>query len=290
MPFFGVLEGSITVAYDYRLLDVTLDRGVCHVTISNPPINLVTVELFSELAAFAQEVEADTEVRAVVLKSADPDFFLAHFDVAAIIDFPTDSEPERSQQLNDYHLMCERFRTMPKATICQIEGRVGGGGSELALSCDMRFGVAGKTRICQMEVPLGILPGGTGTQRLPRLLGRGRALEVILGGDDLDAETACEWGYLNRIFPAAEIEPFVTALAYRIASFPAEAISMAKASVDAAELPLQDGLIEEAWLFQRTLRTQGAQRNMRRFLEIGGQTREGELQVGTLAGQLGERD
>lgn len=278
------------MAYEYKLLDITLDRGVCFATISNPPINLVSLELFGELAAFAQEVEADASVRAVVLRSADPDFFLAHFDVAALIAMPTDGEPERSPQLNDYHLMCERFRTMPKATICQIEGRVGGGGSELALSCDMRFGVRGKTRICQMEVPLGILPGGTGTQRLPRLIGRGRALEVILAGDDLDAETACEWGYLNRIFPADAIGPFVDQLAYRIASFPPQAVALAKASVDAAELPLQDGMVEEAYLFQRTLRTEGAQRNMRRFLEIGGQTREGELEVGTLAGRLGDAD
>ncbi len=278
------------MAYDYRLLDVEIERGVCTVTISNPPINLLTLELFGELAALAQQVEADDAVRAVVLRSADPDFFLAHFDVAALIDMPVEGEPERSPRLNDFHLMCERFRTMPKATICQIEGRVGGGGSELALSCDMRFGVVGKTRICQMEVPLGILPGGTGTQRLPRLIGRGRALEVILGGDDLDAETACQWGYLNRIFPADAIGPFVSQLAARIASFPPEAVQLAKASVDAAELPLHDGLVEEAWLFQRSLRTDGAQRNMRRFLEIGGQTRQGELEVGTLAGRLGEQE
>ncbi|TVS17444.1 MAG: enoyl-CoA hydratase/isomerase family protein [Gammaproteobacteria bacterium] len=277
------------MAYDYERIRVELDRGVCFATLDNPPINLITADLYRELAAFAAEVEADDEVRAVVLKSANKDFFLAHFDVEAILAFPVDTPAQREVELNDYHLMCERFRAMPKATICQIEGRVGGGGSELALSCDMRFGVKERTVICQMEVPLGILPGGTGTQRLPRLLGRGRALEIILGGDDIDARTACEWGYLNRIFKRREIEPFVTRLARRIASFPADAVRRAKASVDAAERPLRDGLLEEAYQFQELLRTDGAQANMRRFLEIGGQTRKGELEVGRLGGKLGTK-
>lgn len=276
------------MAYDYQRLHVEIDRAVCFATIDNPPINLINRELFAELAAFSSEVAADEQVKVVVLKSADPDFFLAHFDVGTILRFPTDTPAERQPNLNDYHLMCERFRSMPKATICQIEGRVGGGGSELAMACDMRFGVKKRTRICQMEVPLGILPGGTGTQHLPRLVGRGRALEIILGGDDIDAKTACRWGYLNRIFKRREIEPFVTALAYRIASFPATAIARAKTAVDAAELPLQEGMLEEAYQFQALLRSSGAQRNMRRFLEIGGQTREGELEVGRLGGRLGE--
>ena len=193
----------------------------------------------------------------------------------------------RTDELGAYHLMCERFRTMPKATIAQIEGRVGGGGSELASSFDMRFGVRGKTKINQMEVPLGILPGGSGTQRLPRLVGRGRALEIILAGDDLDAETAEQWGYLNRALYADQIGPFVISLARRIASFPPEAVRLAKASVDAADMPLKEGLLEEAYLFQQLMRTDDAQRNMKRFLEIGGQTREGELEVNELSRRLG---
>jgi enoyl-CoA hydratase/carnithine racemase len=276
------------MAYDYELLRVEIDAGVCFTTIDNPPINLITPALYAELAAFAAEVEVDDSVRVVVLKSADPDFFLAHFDVEAILAFPIDTPAERDPVLNDYHVMCERFRCMGKATIAQIEGRVGGGGSELALSCDMRFGVKGRTKICQMEVPLGILPGGTGTQRLPRLIGRGRAMEVILGGDDLDAKTAEAWGYLNRALKAAEIGPFVAKLARRIASFPAEAVSLAKQSVDAAGLPLHEGLVEEAYLFQCLIRTEGAQRNMKRFLEIGGQTRKGELKVGALGARTAQ--
>ncbi len=276
------------MAYDYDLLDVDIDGRVATVTVSNPPINLISVPLYLELARLGAELRSDPDLTVVVMKSADPDFFLAHFDVEAILSFPVDGEAQRSEELSEYHVMCERFRTMDKVTIAQIEGRVGGGGSELASSFDMRFGVRGRTKINQMEVPLGILPGGTGTQRLPRLVGRGRALEIVLGGDDLDAETAERWGYLNRIFEPDEIGEFVDALARRIASYPVEAVRLAKEAVLGAESPVHHGLASEAYLFQRLLRTQGAQHNMRRFLEIGGQTREGELRMGELCAELGK--
>jgi enoyl-CoA hydratase/carnithine racemase len=177
---------------------------------------------------------------------------------------------------------------MPKATIAKVAGRVGGGGSELAASCDMRFGLLGRTVVNQMEVPLGILPGGTGTQRLPRLVGRGRAMEIILGGDDLDAATAERWGYLNRAFAtAAELDAHVEGLARRIASYPPTAVALAKAATLAAEPDWLPGLVEEAYLFERLLRTPEAAPAMRRFLELGGQTREGELGVGELNRQIG---
>ncbi len=275
------------MAYDFSRIRIEHDAGVCFATIDNPPCNIVTLELFAELAELAATVADDDAVRVLVLRSANPDFFLAHFDVEAILAFPTDTPAQRARTLNDYHLMCETLRTMGKATICQIEGRVGGGGSELSMACDMRFGVRGRTIVCQMEVPLGILPGGTGTQHLPRLVGRNRALEVILGGDDLDAENAERWGWLNRAFEPGEIGPFVDALARRIASFPPEAVRLAKASVDAAEGPLESGMLEEAWNFQRLLRTDAAQENMRRFMAAGGQTPEVERRVGAAAGELG---
>jgi enoyl-CoA hydratase/carnithine racemase len=276
------------MAYDYELLNVAVEGRLATVIVSNPPINLITLPLYMELVALSEELAADPDLTVVVMKSADPDFFLAHFDVEAILMFPTDEPAERSEVLTDFHGMCERFRTMDKVTIAQIEGRVGGGGSELAASFDMRYGVRDKTRINQMEVPLGILPGGSGTQRLPRLLGRGRALEVILGADDLDAETAERWGYLNRIFEADAIDGFVSALARRIANFPPPAVRLAKRSADAAGTDPREGLIEEAYLFQQLLRTAEAPVAMRRFLEIGGQTREGELKVNELAGRLAD--
>jgi enoyl-CoA hydratase/carnithine racemase len=277
------------MAYEgYKLLRIAREGRIVSAVVDNPPINLITLELYGELARLSQELEADAEALVFVLKSANPDFFLAHFDVAAILSFPVDQPARRGGAgENAYHAMCERFRVMDKVTIAQIEGRVGGGGSELSMSFDMRFGVVGKTIVNQMEVPLGILPGGTGTQRMPRLIGRHRALEVILGGIDLDAATAERWGYLNRALPAGEIGPYVDALARRIASFPPEAVRLAKQAVNAADKPLDEGLVEESFLFQQLIRTESGRRNMARFLEIGGQTPEGERRVGELNAKLG---
>ncbi len=274
--------------YDFELLTVETAGRVATVTIDNPPANVITMALLAELDRLSSQLKADTDLTVVVMRSADPEFFLAHFDVAAILERPTGFEPQRDSQLKPFHALCERFRTMNKIVIAQIEGRVGGGGSELSASMDMRFGVRGKTKINQMEVPLGIIPGGTGTQRLPRLMGRGRALELILGGDDLDAETAERWGYLNRIFEPNEIGPFVDRLARRIASFPPTAVRQAKTAVNQSERPWLEGLFEEAFLFEQLLRTDGARRNMQHFLEIGGQTRDGELRMDELCAALGD--
>jgi enoyl-CoA hydratase/carnithine racemase len=276
------------MAYEgYQRLRIAAQGRIVTATIDNPPINLITRELYGELARLAQELEADDGALVFVLKSADPDFFLAHFDVEAILSMPTDVPPARAAwDANAWHVMCERFRTMDKVTIAQIEGRVGGGGAEIGASFDMRFGALGRTIINQMEVPVGILPGGTGTQRLPRLLGRGRALEVILGGVDLDAETAERWGWLNRALPPADVGPFVGALARRIAGFPPQAVRLAKRAVLAAEPAPHQGLAEESFLFQQLIRTDEGRRAMRRFLDLGGQTREGELKVAEISGAI----
>jgi enoyl-CoA hydratase/carnithine racemase len=278
------------MAYEnYKVISVEIRGKVAYATINNPPINLITAPLLDDLVRLSNELEADQNLLVVVLRSANPDFFIAHFDVAAILEFPTDKPARHEDYANAfYHDMCERFRLMDKITIAQIEGRAGGGGSELAMSFDMRFGVRGKTIINQMEVPLGILPGGTGTQRLPRLIGRNRAIEVILGGIDLDAETAERWGYLNRVFDAGQIAPYVEWLAQRIASFPVEAVRLTKQAINSAEKPLAEGLRDESYLFQQLVRTESGRRNMRKFLEIGGQTREGELRIGELNGRLGK--
>src|SRR5216110_2701353 len=269
---------------EYRCLRVRLDRGVAFVTIDHPPINLLDVALMRELDGIGKELEGDDAVRVVVFDSADPDFFIAHADVALIRQLPT-SAP-RPTTLGFFHAMVERFRTMPKATIGKIEGRARGGGSEFLLSLDMRFGALGRAILAQPEVALGIIPGGSGTQRLPRLVGRSRALEIVLGCEDLPAELAERYGYLNRALPAAELGPFVERLARRIASFPAEAIALAKASVNAAELPTVEGLLEEAHYFNQSLATRAAQERMQRFLALGGQTREVELDLGGLVERL----
>ncbi len=272
---------------DFALLHIQRDAGVAFVTIDAPPINVMTPALFRELAKFSVLAAGDDSMRVVVLRSDNPDFFIAHFDVTAILGFPTEGPAERPAEHAGFHLMCERYRTMPKVTIVEIAGRVGGGGSELSMSCDMRFGALDQTVINQMEVPIGILPGGTGTQRLPRLVGRGRAMEVILGGVDLDARNAEQWGYLNRALPADQLRPFVTDLAYRIAKFPPQAVALAKQAVNAAdELPLREGLFEEQYLFQQLMRTPQAKPAMEQFMELGGQTREGEMRVAHLVAEI----
>jgi enoyl-CoA hydratase/carnithine racemase len=271
----------------YTLIDVQRDGPLVTATVNNPPINLITMALFGELARLGEELEADPAALVFVLKSADPDFFLAHFDVAALIAM-ADAPAPPTDDANAYHAMCHRFRTMNKVTIAQIEGRVGGGGAELSMNFDMRFGVIGKTVISQMEVPIGILPGGTGTQNLPRLVGRARAMEIILGGIDVDAETAERWGWLNRALPANAIDAHVDALARRIASFPADAVRLAKQSVNSATLPMAEGCQQEADLFQTLLFSNPARHAMRRFLELGGQTRDGELRVAEISGAVAQ--
>ena len=254
----------------YKLIRVEVRGKVAYATVNNPPINLITLSLYEEFARLSAELDADPDLLVFVLRSANPDFFLAHFDVAAILEFPIDKPARHEDYANAfYHDMCERFRLMNKVTIAQIEGRAGGGGSELAMSFDMRFGVRGRTCINQMEVPLGILPGGTGTQRMPRLIGRNRAMEIIMGGIDLDAETAERWGYLNRTFEPGQIGPYVEWLANRIASFPVEAVRLTKQAINSSDKPLGEGLRDESYLFQQLCRTESGRRNMRKFLEVG---------------------
>lgn len=275
------------MTYTYQSIATNLHGGVLTATLNSPPINVMTGEFYSDLVAFTLEVEQDDAVRVLVFESADPDFFIAHFDVELILTFPVDKPAVKSDDLSDFHLMCERVRTMPKATIAKIAGRVGGGGSEFSAACDMRFGLIGKTIVNQMEVPLGILPGGGGTQHLPRLMGRGRAMEMILGAIDLDAETAERWGYLNRAFSSMqELDEYVDNLAHRMALWPKEALALAKQSILNAELPIEDGLKEEAYLFQKTLRYPEAQRNMKLAMEMGAQTREGEMRIAELCEEV----
>lgn len=271
----------------YECLRVRVDRGVAWVTIDHPPINLFDRALMLDIHHVGKELAANPDVRVVVFDSANPDFFIAHADVELIQKMPAEPPP-KATTLGFFHAMVERFRTMPKVSIAKLEGRARGGGSEFVLSLDMRFGALGRAILSQPEVALGILPGGSGTQRLPRLVGRGRALEIVLGCEDFPADLAERYGYLNRALPPAELGPFVERLAYRIASFPAEAIALAKASINAAELPTPEGLLEEAHLFNQSVATPAARKRMQQFLECGGQTREGELDLGRMVAGLSD--
>jgi enoyl-CoA hydratase/carnithine racemase len=244
--------------------------------------------LGAELVRLAGEILADDEVRVTVFDSANPEFFIAHFDVNVLIMLGGQPIPP-SLELNDLCKVTEAFRRMPKVSIAKVEGRARGGGSEFVLGLDMRFGAIGKAVFAQTEVGVGIIPGGGGTQRLPRLLGQGRALEVVLGCGDFPAELAERYGYINRALPPDELTPFVENLAYRIATFPPEAIALAKKSVqNAEEMSIVEGLWEETILFAQSLQTAPAQARMKKFMEIGGQTREVELETEKLVEVLGQ--
>ena len=278
------------MSYDYPHLTVTVTDGVAVVLIDNPPINLMTSTLFRSLAKVSVQLSEDDAVRVVVLRSANPEFFIAHFDVEAILDFPVDGEAVVEDELGGFDRMCETYRTMDKVTIAELRGRVGGGGAELSAACDMRFGDSETFMWNQMEVPLGILPGGGGTQRIPRLIGIGRAMEVVLGADDIDAETAERWGFLNRSVRGSMLSAHVDQLAKRIASFPPAAVREAKRSVRASvDRSLEDGLKYESYLFQVLLRDADAQPAMRQYLDASGQTRDVELRIGDVMGELFDR-
>jgi enoyl-CoA hydratase/carnithine racemase len=279
------------MAYEnYQFLKIRVHRGVAFVTIDHPPINLLTLELAAELVQLAGEILADEEVKVTVFDSANPDFFIAHFDVNVLVMLGGQPLPP-TPELNDLVKATEIFRRMPKVSIAKIEGRTRGGGSEFVLGLDMRFGAIGKAVLGQPEVGVGIIPGGGGTQRLPRLMSQARALEVVLGCADFTAEMAERYGYINRALPPDELTPFVEDLAYRIASFPAEAIAFGKKSVqNADEMSVVEGLWEETLLFVQSIQSAPAQARMKRFMELGGQTREVELDMQNLVKVLGEAD
>ena len=263
---------------EHEGLHVDVDDGVAFVTLDHPPVNLFDGVLVGSLWELAGQLADDDRVRAVVVRSADPEFFIAHADLALIQALPRDRR-DRPEQLEFIHVFMERWRTLPQVTIAQLEGRARGGGSEFALSLDLRFGAVGRAILGQPEVAVGILPGGSGTQRLPRLVGRARALEVVLGCEDFDAELAERYGYINRALPVDELGPFVDRLARRIAAFPPHAVRLAKRAVDGAVGPLEDGLLDEAHCFNLTLADPDLDARMEGALAGGAQTREGEMDL-----------
>lgn len=256
---------------DYVTLRVSVGDGVAFVTIDHGELNLMDLAMLADLDRVGRQLEVDPAVRAVVLQSANPDFFVAHADIHAITAMPR-TPPAREEPLGWVHAVLDRFRTMPKATIAKIQGLCRGGGSELALACDMRFAETGRAVLCQPEVGVGIIPGAGGSVRLPRLVGRGRALEIILGCCDMPAIDAERYGYVNRALPAGEIDLFVERLAYRIASFPAEAIALAKRAccVDRDELLAE--LAREERIFLESAHCPAARQRMAAALASGMQT------------------
>ena len=258
-------------------LTTRIEDGVAWVTIDHPPTNLFDLELMLAFDSVSRSLAEDEAVRVVVVDSADPDIWIAHADVSLILQMP-DADPP-ADEVGFFHAIGERFRTMPKATIALIEGIARGGGAETALGFDMRFGTIGRTVLGFPETLLGIMPGGGGTQRLPRVVGRARALEVILGGLDVDAETAERWGWLNRAFAGeGEARAHVESLARRIASTPALAMRVAKESIDVGVGVSPDpGLIREAQLFRTLAWSPEGRALMQAYLDRDGQSRESEI-------------
>ena len=271
------------VSEDYRLIHVALRDGVCRATIDHPPINLLDIPLLTEIDRLLREVAVDGEVRVLLVDSADPEFFIAHADVSLVQHLPaftTGEDTGLHAELSFFHDMTERLRTLPKATIAVVEGVCRGGGCEFAMAFDLRYAALGTTVLGHPEVSVGIIPGGGGTQRLPRLIGRGRALEVILGCMDVDAATAEAWGYVDRALPADELRRFVDGLAGRIASSPLTAIAAAKRAVDVAldeSVDVATGLRIEDQLLRETLAEPVARRRLRAIIDAGAQTRNFEL-------------
>ena len=266
---------------DYKCFRFAFESGVAFVSIDHRPINLLDEVLSQEFDRLGRELEVDDGVRVVVLQSALPDFFIAHSGLGRVGAASKVVSHTRSFRLTQ--MIGERFRNMPKATIAKIEGRARGGGSEIALAMDMCFAAIGKAIFGHPEVAIGLVPGGA-TQRLPRLMGRGRALEVLLGCNDFSAELAERYGYVNRALPANELTPFVEKLARRIASFPAHAIAHAKAAVDAGAFSsIAEGLLVEAHESDLSVASDVTQARVKEVLKVGAETYESELDMDYLS-------
>ncbi|MEU9988570.1 enoyl-CoA hydratase/isomerase family protein [Streptomyces sp. NPDC048045] len=271
---------------DYRYFRFAFDSGVAFVTLDYPPINLLDEFLSPEFDRLGREIEADENVRVVVLQSAIPEFFIAHSGLGRVGAAP--SAVSRTPSFRLTQMIGERFRNMPKVSIAKIEGRARGGGSEIALAMDMRFAALGKAIFGQPEVAMGLVPGGGSTQRLPLLMGRGRALEVLLGCDDIPADVAELYGYINRALPPDEMTPFVEKLAHRIASFPPHAIAHAKAAVDAGVYgSLPEGLLVEAHESDLSVASDVTKARIKEVMKVGAETFEGELEMNFLTNLSG---
>jgi enoyl-CoA hydratase/carnithine racemase len=263
---------------DYSCFRIRFDSGIAFVSIDHPPINLLDDVLSKEFDRLGRELETDESVRVVVVQSALPDFFIAHSGLGRVGAASKTVSHTRSFRLTQ--MIGERFRNMPKVTIAKVEGRARGGGSEIALAMDMSFAALGKAVFSQPEAAVGLVPGGGSTQRLPRLMGRGRALEVLLGCNDFSAELAERYGYINRALPADELTAFVEALAHRIASFPAHTIAHVKAAVDRGAFgSLAEGLLVEAHESDLSVASEVTQARVAEALRVGAETYEGELEM-----------
>lgn len=249
--------------YDsFTTFGVRIEHAVAWVTFDYPPVNIQGLTMLADLNRLAQKLEADDGVKVAVFQSARPEIFVAHADTEFLKEMSGKAVARDEVRLLDLQVVLERISKLPQATIAKIEGFARGGGHEFALACDMRFAARGKARFMQMEVGMGILPCGGGASRMARQVGLGRALEIVLGARDFDADEAEAYGTINRALDADEIGPFVEALANRIALWPGASINATKQAVyESIDRPIGEALRAEAyWLYQATSQTPALER------------------------------
>ena len=257
------------------------------VTFNHPPLNIFGPDMLPQLNAIITALETDAHVKVVVIDSAVEGFFLTHYNFVAPLEETTRLPPGPTglQQLPD---MLVRLSRAPVVSIVAIRGRATGVGSELALASDMRFASREQAILSQWEVGAGLVPGGGPMARLPRLIGRGRALEVLLGADDIRGDVAERYGYVNRALPDAELDAFVDALATRIASFDKQAIAETKRLVNRNSLPPDAEIAPEWDAFLASLGRPAAQARIRMLFERGfHQPGDVETRLGYHVGLLG---
>jgi len=268
----------------FETISVRKEGAVLFVEINAPPMNLLGPELVRDLVSLIQRAEADEAIRVLVFKSADPDYFISHVDVARIKQYREEAAKltgEASIGLLFRHLSASRL-----VTIAQIEGRVRGVGSEFALACDMRFAARESAIFGQFEPAFGVIPGAGAAQHLARLMGRARALEVMLSAEDYDAGLAERYGWINRALPADEIEGFVNSLAHRIARFPAAGQIVVKNRVNAIALAPAEEIRRDSDLFLEGVRSPEFQDRTQAAMKRGFQTRDAEMNLAQLLGDL----
>src|SRR2546425_3919213 len=253
-----------------------------------PPFNIVDATIFEGLQDLLARMDAAPSLRVVVFESGNPEFYLAHFDLTGNMgNITTAVGPTGLPILMDTFV---RLTKSPVVSIAKIRGCVRGVSSEFVLACDMRFASRENTRLGQPEVGVGVNPGGGATERLPLLVGRGRALEIVLGANDFDGDTAERYGYVNRALPDAELDGFVDVLARRIASFDRRAITAAKNLINQVSLPPVDCLLDALNSFTTALTWPEAQQRFQALFNRGlGQPGEMENRFGELLATLVNR-
>jgi len=231
------------------------------ITFSNPPINMFVPATIVELRALMTELEADPSVKVVMFQSANPDFFIAHLDVA--------KAAERPETLGLWRDFVLRLSSNPVVSIAKIRGRTRGIGNEFVLACDMRFAGRQSAVFGNPEVGVGLVPGGGALEWLPRLVGRSRALEIVLSGDDFDADIAERYGWVNRTLDDNDIDSFVDTLVRRLASFDRDALAAAKAQINRFGTPTATELQSSNDMFFPTLAWPSAQARRAKLRGIG---------------------